>query len=146
MSPSMPPPEQSRQYAMMAAAAAAMGADLVRLAEYSVDELPAINVLPAEVDTLYEDANTAGKIGRFDVRHIASGTRSSPAWQTADQKYVSANKLLMADPTLGGIARIVREVKGRPEWENKELQIVAWVVTYEVEFSTVRNDPGVAGI
>ena len=63
----------------------------------------------------------------------------------ADARYVRGAKLLMADRTLGGLVKIIREIDCKWEREQAEVQIIALVVTYEVEFTTSTTDPSVPG-
>jgi hypothetical protein len=57
---------------------------------------------------------------------------------------VAAQKLLFADPKLGGLVRFTRENSQKWEFEKGELDTVALVVTYQAEFSTTRSDPSVS--
>ena len=62
-----------------------------------------------------------------------------------DARYIRAQQLLLADPTLGGLVRFLR-YKGRKwQMEPGEVQAVSLNVTYEAEFSTSRSDPSQPG-
>lgn len=110
---------------------------------FAPTELPADNVLPEQGTPSYEDTSDTERPFRFMVRHLAMATDAAD--KVADTRYVRAVRLLMADPTLGGLVRYVREVDTKWEYEEQEQQIASLVVTYEAQFSTSRTDPSVPG-
>jgi hypothetical protein len=80
---------------------------------------------------------------RFFVRHTFQAV--DRVNKAVDSRYVRAYQLLLADQTLGGLVRWTRYAGRKWEFEKGELDTCALVVTYEVEFSTNRSDPSVAG-
>jgi hypothetical protein len=113
-----------------------------RMSAFNAGELPAINVLPEEGDAEYLDTDSIDRKFTFRVRHITASVDECDA--AIDPVYVAAQKLLFADPTLGGLVRFTRENSQKWEFEKGELDTVALVVTYQAEFSTTRSDPSVA--
>ena len=122
----------------------AAGAWRCRFRDFAVDDLPADNVLPDQSSLEYQSTDDVDRTFRFFVRHTVAASDGTD--KLADARYVRGGKLLLADPTLGGLVRYTREVATKWEFEQKEFELVAFVVTYEVEFSTSRRDPSVAGL
>lgn len=114
-----------------------------RFTPFSVLELPAENVLPETETAEYDDGTGTDNKFRFIIRHTAAAFDQVD--KSVDARYVRGAKLLMDDPKLGGLVRLVRYIGRKWEFEKGELDTVALVVTYEVEFSTNRRDPSVAG-
>ena len=141
--------DQSIQSDVLDAVVAALGGDTghtyrCRFTPFAADELPADNVLPEDETANY--GVTTGEVElvhRFMVRHIAQAANLVD--KAVDLRYAAAQKLILADPTLGGLVRTTRYVGRKWEMEKGEYDNVALVVTYEVEFSTSRRDPTVAG-
>ena len=146
---------QSLQFAILDAATGILGGPMngawrCRFRNFAVDELPADNLLPEATEADYQDTDDVERKFRFHVRHLAAavddaGAPVDGADRAADARYVRAQQLLMADRTLGGRVRIVRELGQKWEMEASTLEIVALVVTYEVEYSTKINDPSLPG-
>ena len=143
--------EYSVQFEIQRAAVATLGgkaqnAHRGRLIDFSADELAnggADNVLPEDETSIEDTTDDTELTHRFQVVHFV---QTSAGWDRAiDLRFTRAYKLLMADPTLGGLVRRVKYVKREWHMERKELQQVSLVVTYETEFSTLRTDPTVAG-
>jgi hypothetical protein len=138
--------EQSIQFTLLAAIAALIGAANCRLKPWADAELPAMNVMPDEQDIEPTSSGQVERSTRFQVRYIASGTdATTPATQAADTMYVVANALLLTGITLGGQVHAIRELKHKYEREQAEKQQIAQVVTYQIDFSTSRNDASKAG-
>ena len=140
---------QSRQFVILSAVVAALGGTAAsvyrcRFADFSAEELPADNVLPEAEEPEYLVTDDVELKFHFHVRHLASAV--ADADQVADERYVRGAKLLLADRTLGGLVRNLRLVGRKWEYERSEVQIIAVVATYEVEFSTSTRDPSVAGL
>ena len=141
----MTPSIQSQVMAMVVSSITGAGgatAWRTRMAAFNASELPAINVLPEEGEAEYLDTNSIDRKFVFKVRHITQAVDECDA--AIDAVYVAAQKLLFADPKLGGLVRFVRENSQKWEFEKGELDTVALVVTYQAEFSTTRGDPSVA--
>lgn len=113
-----------------------------RMSAFPPAQLPAINVLPDEGDALYLDSDSINRKFRFKVRHIAAAVDQVDA--AVDLVYVAAQKKLFADPKFGGLTYYCHELTQKWELEKGEVDQVALVVIYEVEFSTTRSDPSVA--
>ncbi|HSU19909.1 MAG TPA: hypothetical protein VLI45_09230 [Acidobacteriaceae bacterium] len=118
-----------------------------RFSSFATSELPGDNVIPQEEDPEYQDTDGVERKFRFHVRHLAAVTKNAatPADKVADARYVRGAKLLLADITLGSLVRRIREVSHKWEMEQSELDVIARVVTYEVEYSTILRDPSVQG-
>ena len=113
-----------------------------RMTAFKAAELPAINVFPDECDTDYVDSHSIERRLRFKLRLVTQAVDVCDA--AIDPVYVAANAAIMSDPRLGGLAIFTREGPQKWEFEKGELDTVALVVTYEVEFSTTRSDPSVS--
>jgi hypothetical protein len=113
-----------------------------RMAAFSKAQLPAINVLPKESDPEYNDSDSIDRRLLIDVRYTGIAVDEVDA--AIDPIYVAGNAALLADPTLGGLAIITRERASKWELEKGEVDAVALVVIYEIEFSTTRSDPSVS--
>ncbi len=120
------------------------GAWRCRFRDFAVEDLPADNVLPDMSSLEYQSTDDVDRTFRIFVRHTVAGTDGTD--KIADARYVRGAKLIMADPTLGGLVEYTREVATKWEFEQKEFELVAFVVTYEVQFSTSRRDPSIAGL
>ena len=114
-----------------------------RFRHFSPAELPADNVLPDSGVASYEDTDDVERPFRFLVRHLAAATDGAD--KLADARYVRGARLLTADPTLRSLVRYLREIDTKWEVEGRESEIAALVATYEVQFSTSRHDPSIAG-
>lgn len=139
---------QSIQFEVLDAVATALGGNFgrayrCRFTDFAVAELPADNVLPEEESSDYEDSDGEQNRFRFIVRHMAAAADGADA--VADARYVEAVKLLFEDEVLRSKVRSIRKIGRKWEMDRGELQVVVLVVTYEVEFSTNRSDPSVAG-
>jgi hypothetical protein len=113
-----------------------------RMTAFSKAQLPAINVLPKESDPEYNDTNSIDRRFLIDVRY--TGIAIDEVDAAIDPIYVAGNAALLADPTFGGLAIFTRERASKWELEKGEVDTVALVVIYEIEFSTSRNDPSVS--
>lgn len=139
---------QSVQSDVIDAVVAALGGEPARafrcrFEDFAADECPAINVLPEMEDPESQDNTGTERTLRFMLRHMI--TAASGADKLADLEYVKAQKLLRTDAPLNEMVKTVREVGKKWEMERGELQVMALVVSYEVEFSTRRDDPSVPG-
>lgn len=115
-----------------------------RMESFAQDQLPADNVLPADEQAKNVTSSSIDLVHTFHVRHTAAAINEVD--KVVDARYVRAQQLILADPYLGGLVRMTR-YKGRKwEFEKGEVDTVALVVTYEVEFSTSRSDPSLPGI
>ena len=114
-----------------------------RMSAFATAQLPAFNVFPDDGEAEYGTAGVVSRTFRFYVRHMAVALDQVDV--AADALYVAGNKALMADPTLGGLVRSLREGKQKWEMEKGEVEIAALVVTYEAEFTTARADPSRKG-
>ncbi len=126
------------------------GAWRCRFRNFALSELPCDNLLPEQSEALYDNTADVERKFRFHVRHMAAavddaGTPVDGADRAADARYVRGAQRLMADRTWGGLIKIIREVGQRWEMEPGSLQIMALVVTYEIELSTQNTDPSLAG-
>jgi hypothetical protein len=110
-----------------------------KMAAFSQAQLPAINVLPDEGDTEYNDTDSADRRFRFKVRYTGIAVDECDA--AIDPIYVAGNIALLADPKFGGLAIFTRELSSKWEMEKGLFDTVALVVLYETEFSTSRLDP-----
>ena len=122
---------------------AAGSAYRTRFTPFAVAELPADNVLPEDETAEYQDNSGVELMHKFTIRHTAAAVDQVD--KVVDLRYVRGYKLLQADPTLGGMVRYCRYIGRKWEFEKGELDTVALAVTYEVEFSTTRQDPTVPG-
>jgi hypothetical protein len=138
----------SVQSRLIAAAVAALNgaggavAYRTRMASFSKAQLPAINVLPKESDPEYNDSDSIDRRLLIEVRF--TGVAVDEVDAAIDPIYVAGNAALIADPTLGGLAIKTRERTSKWELEKGELDTVALVVVYDIEFSTTRSDPSVS--
>lgn len=115
-----------------------------RMESFAPAQLPADNVLPADELAKNVTSGSIDLVHTFHVRHTAAAVNEVD--KVVDARYVRAQQLILADPLLGGLVRFTR-YKGRKwEFEKGEVDTVALVVTYEVEFSTSRSDPSLPGI
>lgn len=121
--------------------AGAWSAYRTRMEVFSAEQLPAFNVLPDEGQVNYAEVGSMDRKFRFTVRHMAAAVNEVDA--AVDVLYVAGVQALLADPTLGGLVRYLREMGQKWELEKGAQDQVALVVTYEVEFSTSRGDPSV---
>lgn len=140
---------QSIQSDILDGVVAALGGDAAsvfrcRFSDFGAEELPADNVIPEDETPEYQDNSGIELRHRFRIRHTAAAVDAVD--KAVDLRYVRAQKLLLADPTLGGLVRYTRYISRKWEFEKGELDTVALVVVYEVEFSTSRSDPSVAGL
>ncbi len=113
-----------------------------QLEPFGAEEMPADNVIPEDDVPSYEDTNSIEWHFKFAVRH--TGQSANLVDKAIDARYVAGFKAIMADRTLGGLVLITRVVGKKWEFEKGELETVALVVTYEVEYSTSQSDPTVA--
>jgi hypothetical protein len=120
-----------------------VGAYRCRFKPFARAELPAMNVIPEDNEAQYQNTGDIERRDRFHVRYTAAEIEGADL--AADRLYVTGTKRLMADRTLGGAVKIVREIGAKWEREQAEVQIIALVVTYEVEYSTSTTDPSVPG-
>jgi predicted RNase H-like HicB family nuclease len=139
---------QSVQSNIIDAVVAALGGEAMavyrtRFTPFAVAELPADNVIPDAEEPEYQDNSDVELRHRFIIRHTAAAVDEVD--KAVDLRYVRAYQLLQADPTLGGIVRYCRYVGRKWDRQTGEYDTVALAVTYEVEFSTTRSDPTVAG-
>jgi hypothetical protein len=139
---------QSVQSDILDAVVAALGGQAqnvwrTRFRPFGAEELPSDNVVPEDVQDFYEANDDLDRKHRFVVRHLAAATDAVD--KAVDLRYVRAQRLLLADPTLGGLVRYTREIGCKWEFESASKDTVALAVTYEVEFSTSRSDPSVPG-
>jgi len=114
-----------------------------RFTPFAIAELPADNVLPEDEAAEYQDNSGVELMHKFIVRHTMAAVDAVD--KAVDLRYVRGYKLLQADPTLGGMVRYCRYIGRKWEMEKGELDTVVLAVTYEVEFSTTRQDPTVSG-
>lgn len=114
-----------------------------RLSDFGIHELPADNVIPDDEDPEYLSTDSVEQRSRFHIRHLAAAVDGAD--QVADARYVRGARLLLNDVTLGGTVRRIKLVGRKWEREKAELQIVACVATYEVEYSTTIKDPSLPG-
>ncbi len=144
--------DQSVQFEISNAVVNALGgkaqnAHRCRLMDFSAEELKdtgADNVIPDTEDVdAAQSTDDEELVWRFFIRHMV--TTAAGTDRIADQRYVRGRRLIEQDPTLGGMVRRVTYVGRKWEMERTELQQMALVVTYEVKFSTRRNDPTIAG-
>ena len=122
----------------------AAGAWRCRFRPFAVTELPADNVLIDQNSLDYQASDDVDRTFRFFVRHTVAA--ADAADKLADARYVRGARLILADPTLGGLVRYTREISAKPDMDQAEVELFALAVTYEVEFSTSRSDPSVAGL
>lgn len=120
------------------------GAWRCRFKPFAVAELPAMNVIPEDDDPQYQNTGDIEHRMRFHVRYTGSAVDGVD--KLVDALYVEGTKLLMADRTLGGACKILREVGSKWDREQAETQLIALAVTYEAEFSTTTTDPSQAGL
>lgn len=120
-----------------------IGAYRCRFKPFAKADLPADNVIPEDNPGEYQNTGDIERRMRFHVRHTVAAIEGADL--VADARYVRGAKLLMADRTLGGKVKIIREIDCKWEREQAETQIIALVVTYEAEFSTSTTDPSVPG-
>ena len=123
----------------------AAGAYRCRFMAFSPDELKvgADNVLPDAGDADIQDDSDIERHFKFMIRHTAAAVDGADL--IADARYVTAQKKLLADLTLGGLVKTTHEISTKWEMQEGKLDTIAMVATYEVEFSTTRTDPSVAG-
>jgi hypothetical protein len=121
--------------------AASMNAFRTRMSAFSRSQLPAQNVLPEDGETEYLEAASVDRRFRFKVRYVEAAVDEVDA--AVDLQYVAGNQALLADTYLGGLVRCTHEIGQKWEFEKGEVDTVALVVTYEVEFATTRSDPSV---
>jgi hypothetical protein len=114
-----------------------------RMTAFTPAELPATNVLPEDGEPEYLDTDSIDRKFRFKCRHMALAIDEVDA--AVDPLYVAGQRVLFADPTLGGLVRIIREVSQKWEMDKGAFDSVALAVLYEVEFDTSKKDPSIAG-
>lgn len=114
-----------------------------QMEDFGPDDLPADNVMPEDEQAEYVDNASLDLLHRFTVRHSAATADAVDV--AVDARYVRAQQLLFADPTLGGLVTYLRYVGRKWELEKGKLEYVTLVVTYQVQFSTSRLDPSLAG-
>lgn len=114
-----------------------------RFTPFAIAELPAINVLPDEEQNTPDTTDGDDIRFRFLVRHM--GAAVDEVDKAIDPLYVQAMQQILADSTLGGLVRFTRYISRKWEFEKAEYDQAALTVIYEVEFSTSRTDPSVAG-
>jgi hypothetical protein len=113
-----------------------------RMASFSVDQLPAFNVLPEEGDATYDYCGSVDWKFRFKVRCMAAAVDQVD--MACDPLFVAASRVLLSDPTLGGLVRITRYAGQKWEREGEgEYDQCALVLLFEVEFGTSASDPSV---
>ena len=141
---------QSIQSAVLDAVVATLGGEAqavyrTRFTPFSQTELStgADNVLPDDETAEADTTDDTELRFRFFVRHTFAATDAVD--KAVDVRYVRAYKLLLADQALGGLVRFTWYRGRKWEFEKGELDTVALVVTYEVEFSTKRSDPSQPG-
>src|ERR1700694_4430169 len=71
-----------------------------RMASFSVDQLPAFNVLPDDGVPTYDYCGSGDWKFRFNVRCMAAAVDQVDA--ACDPLFVAASQVLLSDPTLGG--------------------------------------------
>lgn len=141
-------PAQSVQFQVLSLVVATLGGRdanvyRCRFTNFGIEELPADNVLPEQEDPEYIDTLDVEQHFKFVVRHIVAARDEADA--LADQRYVRAAQLLLADYTLGGVVRRVKLTGRKWEMEDAVKQIMACVATYDVEYSTTVTDPSLPG-
>ena len=102
------------------------------------------NVLPVTEDAEYAISGQIELRFRFMVRHTFAAVDLVDV--AADARYVRGQKLILADPTFGGLCTTTRYIGRKWEMEKAQYDEIAVVVTYEAEFSTSQTDPSVRGI
>jgi len=144
--------ENSVQFAISDAITNALGgkaanAHRCRLTDFSDDELRnggADNVIPDTEDVdAAQTTDDEELVYRCMVRHVV--TTAAGTDRIADLRYVRGRRLIETDPTLGGMVRRITYLGRKWEMERKELGQMALVATYELKFSTRRNDPTIPG-
>jgi hypothetical protein len=118
----------------------AVSAFRTRVEEYASTQLPAWNVIPDDGEAQYREVSAVDRTFRFCVRSMVSAQNQADL--AADPLYVVSTQALCADPSLGGLVRYTREISQK--WErdgNASQDNIALVVTYQVEFATLRTDP-----
>lgn len=111
-----------------------------RMEAFDASQLPAWNVIPDDGETEYVECAAVDRKFRFCVRCMVSAQNQADV--AADPLYVAATQALCADPSLGGLVRYTREISQK--WERDgtaSADNLALVVTYQVEFATLRTDP-----
>jgi hypothetical protein len=144
--PSVPPSIQSQVMARVKTLLDGAGfcaAYRCRMTAFDPSQLPATNILPEDGEPDYLDTDSIDRIFRFKARHIAVAVDEVDA--AVDCLYVAGQRALFADPTLGGLVRIIRERSQKWEMEKGSYDSVALAVIYEVEFDTSKKDPSIAG-
>lgn len=144
--------DQSLQFQVGAAVCQLVGSDHCRLDTYGRDSLPATNLIPDDESTEPEDGLDDANDFKFHLRFIvamplvAEGEdQALTAHATADRLFVTADRLIAANRTLGGLVRSVRRVGRTWQMEQEALQQIALVATYECKFSTRQLDPAAPG-
>lgn len=122
----------------------AAGAWRCRFTPFAAADLPADNVIPEDEDPTYSDNSGMDLQHHFKVRYTAAAVDTAD--KVADARYVRGQKLLLADPTLGGLVKMIRYAGRKWEFEKGEQDTVAIVVTYQVIFTTSYRDPSVAAV
>ena len=113
-----------------------------RVEAFDITQVPAWNVIPDDGEAEYVETGAVERKFRFCVRNMV--TAQNQADVAADVLYVAASQAIQADPTLGGLVRYTREISQKWERDGAASQDnVALVVTYQVEFATLRTDPTV---
>lgn len=138
---------QSQLVALAVAALQGAGGEAVvayrcRMAAFKRAELPAINVIPKASEPEYNDVGSIDRRLSLEVRY--TGVSIDEVDAAIDPIYTAGNAALLADPRWGGLATFTRELGSRWELEKGEVDTVALVVIYEIDFSTTRSDPSVS--
>jgi hypothetical protein len=141
---------QSIQSAILDAVVATLGGEeqsvyRCRFTDFSAAELVggADNVIPEDELPDYDTTGDTELRHKFFVRHTMQAADAVD--KAVDPRFVRAYQLLLADPTQGGLVKFTWYRGRKWEFEKGELDTVALVVTYEVEFSTKRSDPSQPG-
>lgn len=123
----------------------AQNAHRCRLRDFSKDEAAggADNVLPEDETSTELVTDDSEYSARFMVRHLV--TTAEGADRLADARFVRGAQLLLQEPTLGGLVRRVKLIGRKWEMERAELEQMAIVATYEVTYSTRRDNPAIPG-
>jgi len=113
-----------------------------RVESFDLAQTPAWNVIPDDGETDYVECGAVDRKFRFCVRNMVAAQNQADL--AADPLYVASTQALCADPSLGGLVRYIREISQKWERDGPASQDnLALVVTYQVEFATLRTDPTV---
>jgi len=130
--------------ALLATAGAAFATPVLafrtRVESFDPAQVPAWNVIPEDGETEYVECAAVDRKFKFCVRNMVSAQNQADL--AADPLYVVSTQALCADPSLGGLVRYTREISQKWERDGPASQDnLALVVTYQVEFATLRTDP-----